>query len=185
MKTIGGTDKSSYKGIHCNKIGHIKSHCYELVGYPKWWDHNRDQRKNNSKRTSIVTIVETKTDDDVTKTTSALVTITNSRGIVLNISAPVSNSTWITNSGAMYHMIFDSRHILHLKRFSHKKVSTANGNTTQISGEGFIALIDTLNLEFVLIVPSLDYNLISISQLTEALSCVVIFWPNFYMFKDI
>ncbi|RVX02008.1 Retrovirus-related Pol polyprotein from transposon RE1 [Vitis vinifera] len=35
------------------------------------------------------------------------------------------------------------------------------------------------------VVPSLDYNLLSISQITAALSCIVIFWPEFCVIKDI
>ncbi|RVW35673.1 Retrovirus-related Pol polyprotein from transposon TNT 1-94 [Vitis vinifera] len=30
-----------------------------------------------------------------------------------------------------------------------------------------------------------DYNLLSVSQITATLSCIVIFWPEFYVFKDI
>ncbi|RVW83945.1 Retrovirus-related Pol polyprotein from transposon TNT 1-94 [Vitis vinifera] len=44
----------------------------------------------------------------------------------------------------------------------HKKiVSTANGNTTPVIGEGSLTLTDTLNLDSVLVVPSLDYNLLT------------------------
>lgn len=42
-----------------------------------------------------------------------------------------------------------------------------------------------MNLDCVLVVPSLDYNLLSVSQITTALSCVVIFSPEFCVFKDI
>ena len=66
-----------------------------------------------------------------------------------------------------------------------KIVSTANGNTTPIIGEGSLTLIDTLNLDSVLVVPSLDYNLLSVSQITATLSCIVIFWPEFCVIKDI
>ena len=40
-KTTNGGDKSSYKCNHCDQTGHTKSRCYELMGYPKWWDHSR------------------------------------------------------------------------------------------------------------------------------------------------
>ncbi|RVW40511.1 hypothetical protein CK203_081535 [Vitis vinifera] len=36
----------------------------------------------------------------------------------------------------------------------------ANGNTTPVIGEGSLTLTDTLNLDSVLVVPSLDYNLL-------------------------
>lgn len=48
-----------------------------------------------------------------------------------------------------------------------------------------MTLTDSLNLDSVLIVPSLDYNLLSVSQITTNLSCVVIFWPDYCVFKDI
>ena len=37
----------------------------------------------------------------------------------------------------------------------------------------------------VLVVPSLNYNLLSVSHITTASFCVVIFWPEFCVFKDI
>ncbi|RVW62614.1 Retrovirus-related Pol polyprotein from transposon TNT 1-94 [Vitis vinifera] len=61
----------------------------------------------------------------------------------------------------------------------------ANGNTTPVIGEGSLTLTDTLNLDSVLVVSSLDYNLLSVSQITAALSCIVIFWPEFCVIKDI
>ena len=42
-----------------------------------------------------------------------------------------------------------------------------------------------MNLDSVLVVPSLDYNLLSVSQITTALSCIVIFWLEFCVIKDI
>ncbi|RVW83369.1 Retrovirus-related Pol polyprotein from transposon TNT 1-94 [Vitis vinifera] len=82
-------------------------------------------------------------------------------------------------------MTFDSRQVSPLRPSSQKIVSTANGNTTPVIGEGSLTLTDTLNLDSVLVVPSLDYNLLSISQITAALSCIVIFWPEFCVIKDI
>ncbi|KAL6330550.1 hypothetical protein AAG906_040481 [Vitis piasezkii] len=35
------------------------------------------------------------------------------------------------------------------------------------------------------VVPSLDYNILSVSQITAALFCIVIFWSEFCVFKDI
>ena len=36
----------------------------------------------------------------------------------------------------------------------------------------------------MLLVPSLDYNLLFVSQLTAYLSCVIIFWSDHCVFKD-
>lgn len=42
-----------------------------------------------------------------------------------------------------------------------------------------------MSLDSVLIVPSLNYNLLSVSQITTALFCIVIFLPDSCVFKDI
>ncbi|XP_038717263.1 uncharacterized protein LOC120010551 [Tripterygium wilfordii] len=70
-KGINGADKSSYKCTHCGASGHTKSRCYEIVGYPEWWDHTRDSRKVNPKRTSTAALVETQPDDDKNVDTKA------------------------------------------------------------------------------------------------------------------
>ncbi|RVW92115.1 Retrovirus-related Pol polyprotein from transposon TNT 1-94 [Vitis vinifera] len=62
------------------------------------------------------------------------------------------------------HMTFDSRQVSPLRPSSQKIVSTANGNTTPVIGEGSLTLTDTLNLDSVLVVPSLDYNLLTSKQ---------------------
>ena len=184
-KTASGGDKSSYKCTHCDQTGHTKSRCYELVGYPEWWDHSRDSRKKNSKKASTAAIVETKTEDDSDEKSLTLVAAAGNGGKVLNISTLVSNSAWIIDSGATDHMTFDSRQVSPLKSSSQHSVSTANGTLIPIIGEGSLSLTNTLNLDSVLVVPSLNYNLLLVSQITPALFCVVIFWPEFCVFKDI
>jgi hypothetical protein len=185
-KVSMGPTKSNQKCTHCDQSGHIRERCFELVGYPEWWDHNRDPRKKYSNKTSAAAVVETKIDmEDVAETTSALVARRGNGGKALNSLALISNSTWIIDSGATDHMTFDSRQVASLIPSSQKFISTANGSFAPIIGEGSLSLSDTLNLNSVLVVPSLDYNLLSVSQITSALSCVVIFWPEYCVFKDI
>ena len=155
------------------------------MGYPEWWDHSRDSRKKNPKKASTAAIVETKTEDGSGEKSSALAAEAGNGGKVLNIHTPISNSAWIIYSGATDHMTFDSRQVSPLKSSSQHPVSTANGTSIPIIGEGSLSLTNTLNLDSVLVVPSLNYNLLSVSQITTALFCVVIFWPEFCVFKDI
>ncbi|RVW62347.1 hypothetical protein CK203_062902 [Vitis vinifera] len=105
-------------------------------------DNNRDQRKKNSKKTSTTTVTEIKTKTNVAEKVSALVAATDHYD----------------------HMTFDSRQVSPLRPSSQKIVSTANGNTTPVIGEGSLTLTDTLNLDSVLVVPSLDYNLLTSKQ---------------------
>ena len=138
-------------------------------------DNNRDQRKKDSKKTSIATVAEIKTEANVAEKASTLVVATDHGGKFLNNFTLVINSAWI----------IDSRQVSPLRPSSQKIVSTANGNTTPVIGEGSLTLTDTLNLDSVLVVPSLYYNLLSVSQITTALSCIVIFWPKFCVIKNI
>ena len=64
-------------------------------------------------------------------------------------------------------------------------VSTTNGTSIPIIGEGSLSLTNTLNLDSILVVPYLNYNIFSVSQIITALFCVVIFLPKFCVFKDI
>jgi transposase InsO family protein len=184
--------KSIFKCTHCDQSGHTKDRCFELVGYPEWWDHTRDSRKRQSDKASTVAMVTTAATTDMkingdvaAPKSSALVAMGGNGGKALNSYVPVSNSTWIIDSGATDHMTFDSRQVSPLKSLSQKFISTANGSSAPVIGEGSLSLNKTLNLDSVLVVPSLDYNLLSVSQITTTLSCVVIFWPDYCVFKDI
>ena len=79
------------------------------MGYPDWWDHNRDQWKKDSKKTSTAVVAEIKTEANIAEKASTLVAATDYGGKVLNTSTPIINSTWIIDSGATDHMTFDFR----------------------------------------------------------------------------
>lgn len=62
-------------------------------------------------------------------------------------------------------MSCDFRKVQALKRFTKIVESVANGNAAHIIREGIIWLSDTLNLDIVLLVPSLDYDLLYAAQI--------------------
>ncbi|CAL2257935.1 unnamed protein product [Prunus armeniaca] len=65
-------------------------------------------------------------------------------------------------------------------------MSNANGTPSPalVVGEGSLSLSNFINLDFVLVVPSLDHNL-SVAQLNTTLGCNVKSWPNYCVFQDI
>ena len=73
-------------------------------------------------------------------------------------------------------MTFDSRQVSPFRPSSQKIVFITNGNTTPVIEEGSLTFSDTLNLDSILVFPFLDYNLLSVSQITATLSCIVIFF---------
>ncbi|CAL9009279.1 unnamed protein product [Prunus brigantina] len=82
-------------------------------------------------------------------------------------------------------MTCDSNKITSLSPSSQSIVSNANGSSSPVVGQGSLSFTDSLHLDSVLVVPSLDFNLLSVAQITHALSCTVTFWPNCCIFQDI
>ena len=82
-------------------------------------------------------------------------------------------------------MTWDSSQLKSILPSSQSVISTANGITSLINGEGSVILSNTLTLDTVLVVPSLKYNLLSVSQISSTLACTVTFWPSFCVFQDI
>ena len=105
-KTSPNINKLTLKCIHCNKTGHTKNRCFEIVGYQDWWDHNCDQRNKDSEKAST------------------LIVATDYDGKFLNTSTLVINSAWIIDYGVTNHMTFDSRQVSPLRPSSQKIVST-------------------------------------------------------------
>ena len=96
-------------------------------------------------------------------------------GKALHTSTPVSHSEWIIDSGATNHMTFNNNHIQSIKSLDQHIVSTTNGALSFVLEEVSISLTKNLNLDSVLVVTSLNHNLLSVAQITLALNCVVIF----------
>ena len=106
-------------------------------------------------------------------------------GTTLHTFAFVINNTWIIDYGATDHMTFDSRQISSLRHSLQKFISTANCNMTLVIWEGSLTLTDTLNLDSVIAVYPQIITFFFVSQITIALSCIVIFFLEFCVFKDI
>ena len=97
------------------------------MGYLDWWDHNRDQRKKDSKKTLTAVVAEIKTKANVVEKASALVAATDYGGKFLNTSIPVINSVWIIDSNTTDHMLILDRsyplNIPHKKLFPQPMVT--------------------------------------------------------------
>jgi hypothetical protein len=159
-----------------------------LIGYPEWWDFAKAPRKRNSKTNhhAFVAVFEpSHASTNNPEKASSFVATSGNVGKALHTSTPVSHSEWIIDSGATNHMTFNNNHIQSIKTSDQHIVSTADGTPSPVLGECSISLTKNLDLDSVLVVPSLNHNLLSVAQITLALNCVVIFWPNLCIFKDI
>jgi hypothetical protein len=100
---------------------------------------------------------------------------TPSNASVLSVNS--KNSTWIIDTGASNHMTMDYGQLKFFKPSPQSVIFRANGSTSPITGEGSVTLSDSLMLDIILVLPYLDYNLLSISQSTSTLTYTVTFWP--------
>ncbi|KAK6782332.1 hypothetical protein RDI58_020128 [Solanum bulbocastanum] len=111
--------------------------------------------------------------------------ITDNNNVNVHVTALSMDNTWIIDSGVSDHMTKYPRKLQPLKPSSQPFIYTANGGTSPIIGEELVVLTDTLRLDTVLVVPTLDHNLLSLSQVTSSLNCTVTFCPLFCIFQDI
>ena len=82
-------------------------------------------------------------------------------------------------------MTNDPSKLVTICRPNKQKVKTSNGGLAPVTCEGVVQVSQSMNLDTVLVVPSLSSNLLSISQIIDQLNCYVTFWPNKCTFQDI
>ncbi|KAM1895745.1 hypothetical protein ACFX13_044458 [Malus domestica] len=141
-------DRPQGKCPHCCMIGHSKSHCFELIGYPENWDQTHDPRCNKSR----AFVAETKNaSDSIADKASAMIAAAGSDGKTLSTSTTVMNNTWIIDFGAIEHITCDSRQVPSLKTSTQAIVNVANDNAVPVIGEGTVSLSDTMKLDTVLV----------------------------------
>ena len=77
-------------------------HCYEIIGYPDWWDFSKKPRKKISRRAIVIV-----TKDEEQPLPSANVAHPDIIGKASVFSVTSKNRMWIINTGASNHMIRD------------------------------------------------------------------------------
>lgn len=81
----------------------------------------------------------------------------------------------IIDTGASDHMTNDPSKLLKTHKPKHKNICATNGSREPVPGEGPIKVSCTMDLDIVLVVPSLSSNLVLVSKIIKALNCYGIF----------
>ena len=123
----------------------------------KWWDFSKKPRKKIAGKAMMTSSKENQ------PLPTANVAHPGIIGKTSVFSATSNNRTWIIDTGASDHMTWDSSQLKFVLPSSQSVISTANGSTSPITGEASVILSNTLTLDTVLIVPSLEYNLLYVS----------------------
>ncbi|KAG2717881.1 hypothetical protein I3760_03G194700 [Carya illinoinensis] len=94
-------------------------------------------------------------------------------------------SAWLLNSGATNHMTFAASDFSQTSLPCRTSIANANGVISPVTGIGPMTLSPSLHLSNTLLVLSLSHKLLSVSQLTADLRCVVLIYPNFCLIQGI
>ena len=91
---------------------------------------------------------------------------------------------WILDSGATDHVCCSLNHFSVFKSINSINVKLPNGSSVLASYSGTMHFSDDLILTDVLYIPEFTFNLISITKLTNSLSCQLIFSPNHCLIQE-
>ena len=91
----------------------------------------------------------------------------------------------VFHSGATEHKDFDQSFLQAPNKPHRSQVSNANGVSSPVTIVWIFVLTPSLSLGHTLFVPSLSINLLSTSQVTQQLNCLVLMYPYFCIFQEL
>ncbi|TYH37314.1 hypothetical protein ES332_D12G031500v1 [Gossypium tomentosum] len=155
------TKGNNYICTHCGEEGHSKQRCYEIIGYPEWWDFTKKPRKKIGQ-----VVVTTTTDKEVSISTSNTITahVAKAKNLGLSNTYLAMNGIWIIDTGATDHMINNSTYFSSICSSTKPHILTANGGVAPITGEGSIHVSNSINLDIVFLLFLSIFYLVAKSQ---------------------
>jgi hypothetical protein len=185
----------STKCSHCGGAKHTHETCFKLHGYPDWWHElqarkRRDGNGGNIGHAAVATAAEPHLSlipaaKIVGGTTGQAAADPHSGNALLGSNQEADCNDWILDSGATDHMTFDASDFSQQSPPRRTSIANANGDISSVTGAGTVMISPALSLSHTLLVPSLSHKLLSVSQITKALNCVVLIYPMFCLIQDI
>ena len=200
-------DKSHLSCTHCKKTGHEANTCFELVGYPEWWEHNNRSdggtrggrsggRGRGSVRANTVTagshnggiMAGNNSNSPLLFTVEQWKALTGlmstSKITDERLNGEFKKRLWIIDSGATHHVTGDASWLENTRNIPGRLVGLPNGKKVIAIREGCVRLSKTITLKSVLFVPKLSCNLISVSQLNDDMQCITQFDSSICAIQD-
>ena len=103
----------------------------------------------------------------------------------LETNTTESYDGWILDSGATDHMTYDASDFSARSSPRRTSIANANGDISLVKWAGTVMISLALSLTNILFVPSLSHKLLSLSQVTKELNCIVLIYPTFCLLHDI
>jgi len=161
------------------------------VGYPEWWE---DFKQKNCKAATVVGIPQTTSNcnGDTRREEEVKSQFVHGRAAVTHGGKRRDEDTslgksdqWIFYCGATDTMTHDPHDFNNLSTPIKTHIETTSGELVAVQGEGSIIFSKELKLENCLCVPALSSKLLSISQVTKELNCVILMFLTFCLLQDI
>ncbi|KAF7844614.1 uncharacterized protein G2W53_001519 [Senna tora] len=206
------TNKMSKFCDHCQQNGHTREGCFKIIGYPEWWKDLKEQkRKNAKKNTSANLVAETPIDGHKDRNSSeyanVIAAIQELAKIVrakpeekhVNFSnlgefaskggkvdyIPLTNTSWIVDTGASSHMCFNKRILINLRTLeSSIPVHLPDGSVQNVKHTGSVVIQGKIHLHIVFYLPNFKYNLLSVNKLVKDNGVSVFFNASSCMIQD-
>ena len=95
-----------------------------------------------------------------------------------------SSTDWVIDTGATDHMIHSITYFSSITSTLNTHVNLPNGESALVTHIGTVKITEKLVLYNVLCVPSFNFNIISVSQLSKSIFCCLIFFCNMCFIQD-
>ncbi|KAK3025978.1 hypothetical protein RJ639_040952 [Escallonia herrerae] len=185
----GSGDRGGHNGgtseivcYYCKEPGHTKRYCKKL--------QNRNQRA----QTTTATIAATSSSSPgktVTISVDEYAKLSQHQESVAASAESgkkclISSNKWVIDSGATDHMTGNPKIFSSFRSHTAPSpVTIADGSNYTIKGSGTVKPTSSITLSSVLSLPSLAFNLMSVSRLTKDLNCCISFFPDYCLFQDL
>ncbi|KAG6669958.1 hypothetical protein CIPAW_01G278500 [Carya illinoinensis] len=194
---MGYEDKFRVWCDYCNKPRHTRETCRKLHGKPANWKSSKfgtsgsnyiAPRANEAK----VNFLSVEQVDHLLQLLKSTPTSGPPTGFLAQTgntpstySCGLTLAPWIIDSGASNHMTSTSQFFQsYYPCPGNKKVKIADGSFSSIAGTGSVQISEKIDLKYVLHVPKLACNLLSVSKLLEDSNFRVIFFDSHCEFQD-
>lgn len=167
ISTVASSSKSNFYCTYCHRGGHTVDYSWAKHGLPVWWKTKHFRGNNN--RTS------TSSSDGISsaqwKQIRDLYALPHSTDHLCS----ASTTSWLLDSGASHHVTGNRDLLVHTRDITHCPIGLPDGKEVISIVQGEVQLCTNVVLHNVYYVPSLNCNLISVSQLIQDVRCIVTF----------
>lgn len=183
------TSSEGLKCSHCGNSKHTRDTCFKLHGYPDWWNDLQAKKGRDlgtkDEGSGKAAVVTAQPQLSFTPQMALLPDSGNCGCACYTSTNDANHGAWLLDSGATDHMTFAATDFIKTSLPKRTNNANANGVTSSVTGAGTVTLSPTLQLHNTLLVPSLSHKLLSVSQVTFDLNCIVLMYPTFCLLHDI